>query len=142
MSLADLTTRANNGDISAQREIEKMIGEPEGTYTKLVEAVKEYQVMAERGNVRAMVSLGEAYFSGGGINKDFDLAEHWFQKAADKNDPTGLYRLGAVHFVNDNYTEAKQCIEKAVSMGHILNVSQEEIQQTLAAIDLLAKNTR
>ncbi|MCL2386713.1 MAG: hypothetical protein FWC89_04085 [Defluviitaleaceae bacterium] len=137
MSISELTTRANNGDQNAQREIEQFVGYPAGTYAQFISTAKENKQAAERGNVRAMVSLGEAYLSGAGVNKDFTAAKQWFEKAAERNDPTGTYRLGCVHFVNDEYIKAKECINKAVSMGQILNVTQEEIQKMLEAINLL-----
>lgn len=42
----------------------------------------------------AQYNLASMYAEGVGTKKDFDLAFEWYQKAANQNNPDGLYGLG------------------------------------------------
>jgi TPR repeat protein len=50
-------------------------------------ALVEFQIAAEKGDVRAQYSLGIMYFDGIGVKKDHDIAVKWLKKAADKGHP-------------------------------------------------------
>lgn len=139
----ELIDRANNGDIEAQRMLEKALGEPEGTYTKMVEVARESKRLAEQGDVASMVMLGEAYHLGFGIEKNLFLAESWFKKAADKDSPIALYRLAQIYSNEyDEYEKANEFINKAVKLGSIPNVSQDEINLELETNALLARSKK
>ena len=112
----------------------------------MVEAAQNSKKTAEDGDVESMRFLGEAHYMGLGVEKSMELAEHWFQRAAEKNDPTALYRLGQMYtVVYDEYEKAEEYIRRAIAAGPILNVTQEEIDimlSSIATFSRIAKNDR
>ena len=49
-------------------------------------ALDLYQQSAGNGDILAMVDLGEMYFHGDGVKEDYDIANYWFEKAANSYD--------------------------------------------------------
>jgi len=54
---------------------------------------------AEQGEDWAQSIVGVAYFTGSGVEQDFNLARHWFQLAADQGFAEAQYNLGLM-FIN------------------------------------------
>ena len=76
------------------REKRKAAVEMENTQKAEVEWCQE---QAEKGNVDAQYKLAYHYEKGWGVQKDIDLAVHWYRRAAAQGDSaakTALYRLG------------------------------------------------
>jgi len=53
--------------------------------------------LAENGNTRAQITLGNALFNGIGTSKDYDSAFTWYQKAAEKRDNVAQYKVGMMY---------------------------------------------
>ena len=143
MDINELLALANQGDRGAQRVLEKTLGQPEGMYTQMVEATQKSIEGAKLGDVASMRYLGQAYYMGLGIEKNFDLAKLWFERAVEKNDSTAMFHLGQMYAaVYDEYDKAEDLINKAVKIGPIVGVTQDEIDHTLEAIALFAKTAK
>ena len=65
-----------------------------------VEAVKWYRRAAERGHAEAQAEIGHAYFLGGGVDGESNLAEaiKWFRLAAEQGGRKGQFNLGIFYF--------------------------------------------
>lgn len=59
-------------------------------------AIKEWQPLAEKGDLQAQVGLGELYLRGDGVKEDPRAAADWFKRAADKGFAEGQYALGVL----------------------------------------------
>ena len=70
-TLADLRTKAENGDADAQASLGEMYRDGQGVTQDDVEAVKWYRKAAEQGDAYAQHNLGLAYSYGSGVVKDY-----------------------------------------------------------------------
>jgi uncharacterized protein len=59
-------------------------------------AIREWQPLAEKGDLRAQVGLGELYLRGDGVKEDPRAAADWFKRAADKGFAEAQYALGVL----------------------------------------------
>ena len=48
-------------------------------------AFKNLLPLAKKGNTQAQYAIGYMYYNGLGVDKDFQMAELWLHKSADKN---------------------------------------------------------
>jgi len=85
------------------------------------EAFKWYLKAAKKGSILALVSLGDCYYRGEGIEQDYNKAVEWYQKAADYDDNQALFCMGECFFfghgVEQNIKEAISYYIKADSLG-------------------------
>lgn len=58
---------------------------------------KKDMELAELGNSGAEYRIGSAYLNGQGVDKDYDKAFFWLEKAAAKNHANALYNLGYMY---------------------------------------------
>ena len=58
----------------------------------------ELQQSAEAGNARDQVNLGNAYWYGRGVKKDYVKAAYWLQKAAAQGNAWGQNNLGRAYW--------------------------------------------
>ena len=63
---------------------------------------------ADRGNPRAQFNLGNAYFFGNGVPKDYVEAVNWYRLAADQGE------VGALHNLGFMYQEGKGVLQDKV----------------------------
>jgi TPR repeat protein len=82
-----LREKAERGDAKAQYTEGFMAENP-------VEAVHWFRKAAEQGYAPAQSSLGNRYYSGLGVEKDFAQAVAWFRKAVEQDYADAKYRLG------------------------------------------------
>ncbi|KAK3809657.1 MAG: hypothetical protein JOS17DRAFT_536814 [Linnemannia elongata] len=65
-----------------------------------VAAIKDISpivVKASLGDARSQVELGDMYRTGDRIEQDFEVARHWYLKAANQGDPAGQCNLGHLY---------------------------------------------
>jgi len=65
------------------------------------------------GNPEAQIRLGDAFIE---QYSDEKTALQWYKKAADQNNPEGLFLTG---LYNDNFAESLIFFEKAAELGHV-----------------------
>src|SRR5262249_48896077 len=67
----------------------------------------------------AMNSLGESYYYGRGVAKNYGKAWEWYEKAAAKDDSNAMYKLGLLYEdglgVAQDYGKACEWYEKAAA---------------------------
>lgn len=86
--------------------------------TQEIELLKS---LAGRGVPKAMVMLGQLYERGLGVDKDFDQARAWYQKAVDSGSAAGYSMMGFLYEkgfgVDQSYHIAIDYYNKAIQMG-------------------------
>ena len=87
------------------------------------EEINIYIKAAKRGNANAQTMLGNCYFGGYGVEKNYGEAVKWFTKAAEQGNGVAQYRLGDCYFngygVEKNYEEAVKWFIKAAEQGDV-----------------------
>lgn len=108
-------SRADSGDVSAYLALAR-------SYTrsnKREEAVEWLRKAAAKGDAGAQFSLGQAYFDGNGIEKDYTAAEKWYRKAAEQSYFAAHERLGYLYkLVKHNDAEALKWYREAAERGY------------------------
>ena len=67
-----------------------------------VDALSQFKKAAKMGNLAAQNNVGMIYDEGLGVQKDFQLAQKWYQKAAEGGLPESQYNLAAVILIPTN----------------------------------------
>ncbi|MFJ1350621.1 hypothetical protein [Capnocytophaga canimorsus] len=77
---------------------------------------------ANKGHSGAQYDLGQAYYSGIGISKDYNEAVKWFRKAAEQGNVSGQFNLGRMYQkgygVPKDEAEAVKWYRKAAEQGN------------------------
>ena len=95
-------------------------------------ALREWKPLAEQGNARAQVSLGEMYAYGNGVEQNFQTAARWFKASAQQGNASAQHELGLLYFIGEG---VKQDYEKAVgSFTQSAEQGHQDSQYTLANI--------
>ena len=93
-------------------------------------AVALYNVAAEAGDLEAQRELGELYYEGSFVDRNYHLALKWFHKAANAGDAPSQRYLGAMYFIGRGLAKDKQAAAKwlrlAAAQGDAL--AQEQLK--------------
>jgi len=69
-----------------------------------------------------MANLGQMYYFGFGLAKDYKSAFEWFTKAAKGGEPSGMSKLGIMYaqgqYVPTNRAKAISWLQKAARLGN------------------------
>ncbi len=99
-----------------------------GSIYYLNESIRDYQKAfqwytkaANGNNPSAQLALGEMYALGQGVDKDLDKAIKWTRASVelDKDKSISQSLLGTLLFMQNNYVEAKEWLEKSSSQDNI-----------------------
>lgn len=89
-------------------------------YTKQ-ERVKSLTEKAEQGDSDAQYQLGNCYYWGEGVKRDWQTSVYWFKKSAEQGNPHGEFYLGAAYYdghgVTRNIGLAAHWLRKAADQG-------------------------
>ncbi|MPM36478.1 hypothetical protein SDC9_83076 [bioreactor metagenome] len=81
------------------------------------ETISWLQKAAEKGDSESQFILGEMYYLGEGVAKDYNEAAKWFRRAAEKEYEEAFFPLGELYYlgegVDKNYNEAAKWLIKA-----------------------------
>lgn len=76
----------------------------------------------KKGDVEAQRKIGEWFFNGVGVTRDYIKAFTWFWNAAEKNDPIAHYHLSLMRRdgmgCSQNETVSRKHLEKAALLNH------------------------
>jgi TPR repeat protein len=92
----------------------------------------------EAGDTDALVTVGDAYFSGRGAPKDHAEARRWYQRAADKKNPQAAHKLGEMYAAGDG---GKRDTKKAVELWRTAEAGGDPLVCILVADQLFADMT-
>ena len=91
----------------------------EGKYN---EAIKILSYFADKNDARAQCKMGECYYYGRGVLKDYQEAVKWYHKAADQDDADAQYNLGICFYrgngIIEDRNEAVKWFKKAADNGN------------------------
>ena len=83
--------------------------------------VKTYRKAAEQGDAKAQFNLGDCYYFGKGIKKDYNEAVQWFRKAAEQGHASAQFILGHCYDAGDGVSKdtakAIEWYKKAAAQG-------------------------
>ncbi len=63
----------------------------------LKSGILEFRMAAERGDARAQCILGDLYYNGIGVTKDYAESLNWYKKAAEQDDVKAQTNLGFMY---------------------------------------------
>lgn len=101
-----------------ERQAGKVVEDnPQASVTEvgIGETIAHIRQKAEAGNALAQSSLGRAYLTGKGVEKDFTQAAFWFRKAAEQEEPQAQYNLGLMYYLGagGGLLTVQEAMEKA-----------------------------
>jgi TPR repeat protein len=86
------------------------------------EAVRLFNLLAEKGNAKAQMWLGNMYIGGQGVPQDYQEALRWYRKAAEQGDAQALFNLGTMYEngegIPQDYEEALRWYRKAAEQDN------------------------
>ena len=119
-ALAELRTRAEQGDVGAQNDLglAYALGE-EGVPQDYKEAAHWFRLAAEQGHAGAQFNLGFALASGEGIPQDDIESDRWVRRAAEQGHVGAQFTLG-LGFADrlGDPLEASRWFQRAAEQGH------------------------
>jgi len=96
-------------------------------------AVKEFQLSAERGDVKARYSLGVMYQLGLGVPQDDQETVRWYQLAAEQGDASAQHNLGMMYFEGKGVP--KNDVQAYLWMSLAAGQGTEPARKNLAVIE-------
>jgi len=92
----------------------------EGDY---VTALSEFIPLAEEEDATAQYYLGEMYYYGDGLRRNFEEAARWYRMAAEQGNAIAQYKLGEMYFrgygVPQDFEETIRWLRMAAEQGHV-----------------------
>lgn len=85
---------------------------------KSEEAYKILKKLADEGDAKSQIALGNGYEYGFWGNTNLEQAKYWYTKAANQNYAGGIHNLGVLEFKQGNYKQALPYFEKGESLNH------------------------
>lgn len=85
-------------------------------------AIDTCVIAADEGDMKAQYELGQLYYSGERVERDYAAALQWLEQASVQGEPRAQYRLGMMHFkgegVQRNLSQAYIILKMASINGH------------------------
>lgn len=86
--------------------------------------IEELTKLAEQGDVTARNQLGNCYFQGIGVRKNYDESLKWYLKSAEQGDKDGQYYTALIYVTKQNYQEAVKWSQLAAEQGQAEAINQ------------------
>lgn len=96
----------------------------EGKYN---EAIKILSYFADKNDARAQCKMGECYYYGRGVLKDYQEAVKWYHKAADQDDADAQYNLGICFYWGNGIIEDRNEAVKWFKKLQIMEIPMRNI---------------
>jgi TPR repeat protein len=101
----------------------------------LVELAIQLKKNADDGQLKAQYELGQMYYEGSGVVKDYRKAAYWFKKAAEQNSSKAKYHLGLVYRLIAFNIKLELTVKHELILG-----KQDAIEQDLKNLEFNASN--
>lgn len=86
-----------------------------------VDEFEKLKLKANNGDAQAQNSLGDCYYNGRGVCKDYRQALEWYRKAAEQGGAEAQYKLGTCYYIGEgveqDYRKAVEWYCKAAEQG-------------------------
>jgi TPR repeat protein len=80
-------------------------------------AVKQFESLAEKGSSLAMLYIGDTYANGRGIERNIDLGDQWYQRAAEYGSIEAGHRLAFGYYHQGQYGKAVEELSNLSERG-------------------------
>lgn len=98
LALDTIRTLAENGHTSAMYNLGVIYYQGNDVDTNYAEAVKWFEMAAEKNDMDAIMALALIYSEGGfGVTQDYAKVVEYYKKAAEMGNPIAQYNLGTYH---------------------------------------------
>ncbi|WP_352419544.1 SEL1-like repeat protein [Proteiniborus sp.] len=124
-AIAYLQQAAQNGEERAQYILGKayLTGDGLNVNPDPHIAIPYLTSAAESGHTDAAYLIGLAYFYGEGVPVDYNASIHWLEKAKELGEISAYCRLGQIHYILGNYSQALKELETSFNVyGIRINV--------------------
>ncbi len=114
-------------------DVANLLGELRGIFTKDIASLslEELKQLAENGDVKAQIRLGNIYYNGNGVKQNYSEAMRWYRKLAEKGNVIAQYNLGAMYYngygIKRDKSEAKKWLSKSAEKGY--NPAKEALER-------------
>ncbi|MBQ8969644.1 MAG: SEL1-like repeat protein [Bacteroidaceae bacterium] len=121
--IKNLTTKANQGDTSAQNNLGLCYRDgKQGVAQDYYQAAFWFSKAAEQGYADAQNDLGVCYYNGQGVAQDYSKAVYWYTKAAEQGNKYAQSNLGGCYQsgqgVAKDFSKAVYWYTKAAEQGN------------------------
>lgn len=117
---------------------------PSPVEIKKTEVYLTYKKQARKGDASAQFQLGECYYNGLGVEKNYEKAVKWYLEAANSGNPKAQYAMGRCYEkgvgVSRNKEKAKEWYKASAEQGYYNNDENINAQAELASIYYHEKN--
>jgi len=97
LQLAQLVDKAGKGDVTAQKNLAKMLSDGiSPLYKDITAAIKYYEMAAAKNDPESQRILGNIFSKQGAVISPKSAIE-WYKKAVDNRDAQALYELGVLY---------------------------------------------
>lgn len=119
LSLADKCIYDDEDYIRLQRMLGRCYHRGLGVNVNFDEALRRYQLAADKGSVGALNDMGLVYFEGDESHRDFDKAYDCFKRVSDSGDAYGMLNLGRLYKEKGDIQQALNYLKQASNAGDI-----------------------
>jgi TPR repeat protein len=123
MGIEEIQTAANKGERNAQHQIGRAyLRGSDGLNQNFSKAFEWFQMSANQGHVEALLELGNAFYSGAGVDRNLNRAFEIYLQAAEHGNADAQNIVGAMYGkgvgVSQSYENAVKWLKLAGCQGH------------------------
>ena len=120
-NLGQMINEAGNGDWRFQERLGRIYEGGIGVTQDYKEAMKWFELAADKGYAKAMCDIGLLYGLGDGVAQDYNEAMKWFELAANKGVADAMFNIAVLYAHGDgvalDYNEAMKWYKLAADKG-------------------------
>ncbi len=106
-----------HGKQESKKELRRMYYEGHGEETTKKEIVDFLNKEATNNDLESIIFMGHIHHGGFGVEKNIDIAHHWYHKAAKKGDAGAQIAVADYHFNKKEYNDAYNWYHKAAEQN-------------------------
>jgi len=103
----------SHGKDQSRKQLRQMYYEGHGTDSLRCEIVEFMTSHAKKDDLDSIIFLGHIYSAGFGVEKDYEFAHSWYEKAAKQNNAGAQLAMGDFHYHKEEYDKAIIWYEEA-----------------------------
>jgi TPR repeat protein len=82
-----------------------------------LEAIAKLEELAAKGSALSMLYIGDSYENGRGVERNVELGDQWYRKAADRGSVEAAHRLAFAYWHRHEYGKAIEELSKLSERG-------------------------
>jgi TPR repeat protein len=111
---------ADQGYADAEKKLREL-GQITYNQSNINDSFYKIKKSAEEGDAEAQYKMGDCYYNGGGVIKDYDQAFYWYKKSAEQGYAEAQYNLGLGYYygvIEQDHSQAVYWFNKAAVQGY------------------------